>query len=44
MLLRTGFVLCHDDEWRPTQTQIASRPELEEEQERPMFLLVSARR
>jgi SAM-dependent methyltransferase len=44
MLLRIGFVLCHVDEWRPTQTQIASRPELEEEQERPMFLLVSARR
>jgi SAM-dependent methyltransferase len=44
MLLRIGFVLCHIDEWRPTQAQIASRPELEDEQERPMFLLVSARR
>jgi SAM-dependent methyltransferase len=44
MLLRIGFVLCHVDEWRPTQAQIASRPELEEEQERPMFLLVSAGR
>jgi len=44
MLLRTGFVLSHIDEWGPTSEQIAARPELADERERPMFLLVSARR
>lgn len=44
MLLRAGFVLSHIDEWGPTKEQIASRPELADERERPMFLLISARR
>ncbi len=44
MLLRLGFTLDRVEEWRPTDEQIASRPELADERERPMFLLVSARR
>jgi ubiquinone/menaquinone biosynthesis C-methylase UbiE len=44
LLLRAGFVLTHIEEWKPTNEQIASRPELVDELQRPMFLLVSARR
>ncbi|TPL93359.1 class I SAM-dependent methyltransferase [Mesorhizobium sp. B2-3-12] len=43
-LIRTGFTIEHVEEFRPTDAQIAARPELAEELERPMFLLVSARR
>jgi hypothetical protein len=32
------------EEFRPTAEQIAAAPELSEELERPMFLLVAARR
>ena len=44
LLLRCGFTLHGIDEWGPTEEQIAARPELADEQERPPFLLVSARR
>ncbi|HVC63047.1 MAG TPA: class I SAM-dependent methyltransferase [Acetobacteraceae bacterium] len=44
MLLRVGFRLCDIEEWGPTDQQIAARPELADERQRPMFLLVSARR
>jgi SAM-dependent methyltransferase len=44
MLLRLGFLLCRVEEWGPTDEQIASRPELADERQRPPFLLVSARR
>lgn len=44
MLLRTGFTLTHLEEWGPTEAQIAARPALAEERERPMFLLLAARR
>lgn len=44
LLLRSGMTLNHLEEWRPTDEQIASRPELIEELERPMFLLVAAER
>lgn len=44
MLLRSGFALAHLEEWSPTDEQIADRPELAEERERPMFLLMAARR
>ncbi|QNI37022.1 class I SAM-dependent methyltransferase [Edaphobacter albus] len=44
LLLQAGFTLSHVEEWRPTDEQIASRPELAEELERPMFLLVAAQR
>lgn len=41
-LIGTGFTLTHVEEFCPTAEQIAARPELVEELERPMFLLVSA--
>jgi SAM-dependent methyltransferase len=43
LLLRTGFTLTHLEEWCPTDAQIATRPALAIERERPMFLLVGAR-
>ncbi len=43
-LIAAGFTLTHVEEFCPTAEQIAARPELAEELERPMFLLVSARR
>jgi len=42
LLIRVGFKLTHVEEFCPTAEQIANRPELEEELERPMFLLVAA--
>jgi SAM-dependent methyltransferase len=44
LLLRLGFTPWHIEEWGPTDDQIAARPALEDERQRPMFLLVSARR
>jgi SAM-dependent methyltransferase len=44
LLIRCGFTLSHVEEWNPTDEQIAAKPELAEERERPMFLLVAARR
>ena len=44
MLLRLGFTLRHLEEWGPTEAQIAARPALAEERQRPMFFLVSAQR
>jgi len=44
MLLRRGFTLSDVDEWGPTDAQIAARPSLAEERQRPAFLLVAARR
>ena len=44
MLIEIGFALSHIEEWSPADNQIAARPELAEERERPMFLLISARR
>jgi len=43
-LIRTGFAIEHVEEFCPTDAQIMAKPELAEELERPMFLLVSARR
>ncbi|WP_437965218.1 class I SAM-dependent methyltransferase [Sorangium sp. So ce260] len=43
-LLRAGFAVSHVEEWGPTEAQIAALPELAEERERPMFLLVAAQR
>ena len=43
-LLRQGFVISHVEEWGPTEAQIASRPALADERQRPPFLLVAARR
>ncbi len=44
LLLRVGFTLTHVEEWNPTDAQIAARPMLAAERERPMFLLVGAQR
>jgi len=44
LLLRAGFALAHLEEWGPTPEQIAQRPSLADEHQRPPFLLVAARR
>jgi SAM-dependent methyltransferase len=44
LLIRSGFTVSHVQEFGPTDEQIAAKPELAEERERPMFLLVAARR
>ena len=44
LLIRCGFSIRHVEEFCPTPEQIVARPELEEELERPMFLLVAAQR
>ncbi len=41
-LLRHGFSILHIEEWGPDDVQIAARPELVDERQRPPFLLVSA--
>ncbi len=42
-LIAAGFVLEQLDEWGPTAEQIAAQPAPEEEKERPMIFLSSAR-
>ena len=42
LLLQSGFTIEHVEEFCPTADQIAAKPELAEERERPMFLLVAA--
>jgi len=44
MLLRLGFALIHVEEWGPAPEQIAQRPRLADEHQRPAFLLVAASR
>jgi len=44
LLLGLGFAISHVEEWGPTREQIAARPELADERQRPPFLLVEARR
>jgi SAM-dependent methyltransferase len=44
LLIRQGFTIAHVEEWGPTDAQIAERPDLAEERERPIFLLVAAQR
>jgi SAM-dependent methyltransferase len=41
-LIGAGLTIAHVDEWGPTEADLAARPELAEERERPMMLLVSA--
>ncbi|MDB5836519.1 MAG: hypothetical protein JWR14_6349 [Caballeronia sp.] len=43
-LIGAGFTIAHVHEWGPTNEEVAARPELAEERERPMMLLVSANR
>ena len=44
MLVRLGFTLTHLEEWGPTAEQIAARPEWAIERDRPLFMLLAARR
>ncbi len=44
LLRNLGFTLSQVEEWGPTHEQIAARPGLTGDHERPPFLLVSARR
>ncbi|OCP20656.1 MULTISPECIES: class I SAM-dependent methyltransferase [unclassified Ensifer] len=43
-LMRGGFAIRHVEEWHPTPAQIAANPDLAEEMERPMILIVDAQR
>lgn len=43
-LVATGFAISRVEEFGPTVAQIAAQPDLAKERERPMFLLVAARR
>lgn len=43
-MLGLGFTLVRIEEWGPTQEQIATKPVLADERERPPFLLVAAHR
>lgn len=43
-LTGAGFTIRHVEEFGPTPSQIAEDPDLAKERERPMFLLVGARR
>lgn len=43
-LIGAGFTIRHVEEWSPTSEQVAARPELAEEVERPMMLLVAVER
>ncbi len=44
LLLRQGFALLHVEEWGPTDDQIATRPALNDERQRPPFLIIAARK
>jgi SAM-dependent methyltransferase len=44
LLIQSGFMIRRVEEFCPTADQIAAKPELVDERERPMFLLVAARR
>ncbi len=44
LLVESGFVFEHLNEWGPTPAQVEAQPELAQERERPMMMLVAARR
>ena len=44
LLIEAGFTLSHVNEWGPSEADLAARPELAEELERPMMLLIAAQR
>lgn len=44
VLLELQFAIARVEEWGPTDEQVASRPALADERQRPPFLLVAARR
>jgi SAM-dependent methyltransferase len=41
-LIAAGFTIRHVEEWAPTPEQVEAAPDLAEERDRPMFLIVSA--
>lgn len=41
-LIAAGFTIRHVEEWAPTPEQMEAAPDLAEERDRPMFLIVSA--
>ncbi|MCD4486425.1 hypothetical protein LQR31_18275 [Chromobacterium vaccinii] len=43
-VMAAGFTLRHVEDWGPSAGQVAAMPELAEERERPMLLLVAAQR
>ncbi|WP_024510262.1 class I SAM-dependent methyltransferase [Bradyrhizobium sp. ARR65] len=43
-LIDAGFLVRHVEEWAPTAEQLAAQPDLADEVERPMMLIVSAQR
>lgn len=43
LLVKQGFIITHLEEWGPTVQQIADNPALDEEKERPMLFLLSAK-
>jgi SAM-dependent methyltransferase len=42
LLIQHGFTLAHIEEWKPTESQIEAHPEMAEELDRPMFLIIAA--
>jgi SAM-dependent methyltransferase len=44
LLIGAGFMITHVEEWGPTDAQIQADPILAEERDRPMFMLIAARR
>nr|WP_314072626.1 class I SAM-dependent methyltransferase [uncultured Roseococcus sp.] len=44
LLIGAGLRLTHVEDWRPTEAQIAAEPSWAKELERPMFLLLAARK
>ena len=43
LLIKSGFVIAHVEEWSPSDEDLALRPDWVIERERPMFLLISTR-
>ncbi len=43
-LIQSGFAIRHVQEWSPTAEEVAANPDLAEELERPMMVLISAKR
>jgi SAM-dependent methyltransferase len=43
-LIASGFTIRHVQEWHPSPDQIAKQPTLADEMDRPMMVLISARR
>ncbi|NEI70042.1 methyltransferase domain-containing protein [Rhizobium lusitanum] len=41
LLIRSGFIIAHVEEWSPSDDDLAAHPDWVTERERPMFLLIS---